>query len=146
MLGHVLCLLARGNAKSQRVYASPIHCLCAAPSVPYRGMLARPRSFQVVKSYCGHGIGDLFHCAPNVPHYAHNKAVGIMKEGHVFTIEPMINAGSWRDRTWPDGWTAVTEDGKRSAQFEHTLVVTRDGCEVLTRRLEGSPPLWWEMQ
>ncbi len=67
-----------------------------------------------------------------------------MKEGHVFTIEPMINVGSWRDRTWPDGWTAVTEDGKRSAQFEHTLIVTKDGCEVLTKRLETSPPLWWE--
>lgn len=100
----------------------------------------------MVKSYCGHGIGDLFHCSPNVPHYAHNKAVGVMREGHVFTIEPMVNAGSWRDRTWPDGWTAVTEDGKRSAQFEHTLVVTRDGCEVLTRRQVTSQPLWWEAQ
>ena len=64
-----------------------------------------------VKSYCGHGIGTLFHCAPNIPHYAKNKAVGQMKEGHVFTIEPMINAGDWKDATWPDGWTAVTKDG-----------------------------------
>ncbi|KAK1304980.1 Methionine aminopeptidase 1A [Acorus calamus] len=78
--------------------------------------------FSVVKSYCGHGIGDLFHCAPNIPHYARNKAVGVMKAGQTFTIEPMINAGSWRDRLWPDGWTAVTVDGKRSAQFEHTLL------------------------
>ncbi|PNW82456.1 hypothetical protein CHLRE_06g279750v5 [Chlamydomonas reinhardtii] len=120
------------------------------PGVRYRDIgdiitkHASANGFQVVKSYCGHGIGDLFHCAPNVPHYAHNKAVGVMKEGHVFTIEPMINEGSWRDRTWPDGWTAVTEDGKRSAQFEHTLIVTKDGCEVLTKRLETSPPLWWE--
>ncbi|GLI61587.1 hypothetical protein VaNZ11_004004 [Volvox africanus] len=122
------------------------------PGVRYRDVgdiitkHATANGFQVVKSYCGHGIGDLFHCAPNIPHYAHNKAVGIMKEGHVFTIEPMINVGSWRDRTWPDGWTAVTEDGKRSAQFEHTLVITREGCEVLTRRLDSSPPLWWEVQ
>jgi methionyl aminopeptidase len=62
----------------------------------------------------------------------------------VFTIEPMINAGSWRDVTWPDGWTAATSDGKRSAQFEHQLVVTSTGCEVLTARLPTSPPLWWE--
>ncbi|GKE37421.1 methionine aminopeptidase 1A [Tanacetum coccineum] len=58
----------------------------------------------VVKSYCGHGIGELFHCAPNIPHYAiGNKAVGVMKAGQTFTIEPMINAGIWRDKTWPDG-------------------------------------------
>ena len=98
-------------------------------------------SFNVVRTYCGHGIGDLFHCAPNIPHYAGNKAVGAMKAGQVFTIEPMVNAGSWRDTTWPDGWTAVTTDGARSAQFEHTLVVTEDGCEVLTARLPTSPPL-----
>ncbi|KAI3962444.1 hypothetical protein MKW98_010995 [Papaver atlanticum] len=93
----------------------------------------------VVKSYCGHGIGDLFHCAPNIPHYARNKAVGVMKAGQTFTIEPMINAGVWRDRLWPDGWTAVTADGKRSAQFEHTLLVTESGVEVLTGRLPSSP-------
>ena len=56
----------------------------------------------------------------------------------------MINQGSHRDKTWPDGWTAATEDGKRSAQFEHTLLITPTGCEVLTARLPTSPPLWWE--
>jgi methionyl aminopeptidase len=96
----------------------------------------------VVRSYCGHGIGDLFHCAPNIPHYARNKAVGVMKAGQTFTIEPMINAGGWRDRTWPDGWTAVTADGKRSAQFEHTLLVTETGVEVLTARLPSSPDVY----
>lgn len=65
---------------------------------------ATKAGFSVVKAYCGHGIGDLFHCAPNVPHYSHNKAKGIMKVGEVFTIEPMINAGTHRDKTWPDGW------------------------------------------
>lgn len=95
--------------------------------------------FSVVKSYCGHGIGELFHCAPNIPHYARNKAVGVMKAGQTYTIEPMINAGVWRDRMWPDGWTAVTADGKRSAQFEHTLLVTETGVEVLTARLPSSP-------
>jgi methionyl aminopeptidase len=73
----------------------------------------------------------LFHTTPSVPHYGKNKAVGVMKPGHVFTIEPMINEGSWQDVLWPDDWTAVTKDGKRSAQFEHTLLVTEDGCEVL---------------
>lgn len=94
-----------------------------------------------VRSYCGHGIGDLFHCAPNIPHYAKNKAVGVMKPGQTFTIEPMINQGVWRDRTWPDNWTAVTEDGKRSAQFEHTMLITETGVEILTARLPDSPPL-----
>lgn len=88
------------------------------------------QGFSVVRSYCGHGIGRLFHTTPNVPHYAKNKAVGVMKPGHVFTIEPMINMGTWQDVLWPDDWTAVTKDGKRSAQFEHTLLVTETGCEV----------------
>ncbi|CAI9292278.1 unnamed protein product [Lactuca saligna] len=96
----------------------------------------------VVKSYCGHGIGELFHCAPNIPHYARNKTVGVMKAGQTFTIEPMINTGVWRDRMWPDGWTAVTADGKRSAQFEHTLLVTETGVEVLTGRLPTSPKVF----
>ena len=104
--------------------------------------LATRRNCSVVKSYCGHGIGTLFHCAPNIPHYAKNKAVGAMKEGHVFTIEPMINAGDWRDETWPDGWTAVTRDGQRSAQYEHTMVVTSDGVEILTCRNEDSPKVF----
>ncbi|XP_077245104.1 methionine aminopeptidase 1A-like [Tasmannia lanceolata] len=95
--------------------------------------------FSVVKSYCGHGVGELFHCAPNIPHYGRNKAVGVMKAGQTFSIEPMINAGIWRDRLWPDGWAAVTADGKRSAQFEHTLLVTDSGVEVLTARLPSSP-------
>ncbi len=64
-----------------------------------------------------------------------------MKAGHVFTIEPMINVGVHKDITWPDNWTAVTADGQRSAQFEHTLLITEDGCEVLTKRLETSPKL-----
>lgn len=97
--------------------------------------------FSVVKTYCGHGVGALFHCAPNVPHYKNNKAVGTMKPGHVFTIEPMINAGRFEDVTWPDDWTSVTMDGSRSAQFEHTLLVTETGVEILTGRLVNSPKL-----
>ncbi|KAG0345802.1 Methionine aminopeptidase 1 [Podila humilis] len=95
---------------------------------------AKSEGFSVVKTYCGHGIHRLFHCAPNIPHYARNKAIGVMKVGHVFTIEPMINEGSWKDEMWPDNWTAVTQDGKRSAQFEQTMVVTKTGVEILTAR------------
>jgi methionyl aminopeptidase len=64
-----------------------------------------------------------------------------MKPGHIFTIEPMINQGVQKDITWPDNWTAVTADGQRSAQFEHTLLITETGVEILTKRLEDSPPL-----
>ncbi|XP_028347471.1 methionine aminopeptidase 1 isoform X2 [Physeter macrocephalus] len=116
------------------------------PGVRYRELgniiqkHAQANGFSVVRSYCGHGIHKLFHTAPNVPHYAKNKAVGVMKAGHVFTIEPMICEGGWQDETWPDGWTAVTRDGKRSAQFEHTLLVTDTGCEILTRRLDSARP------
>jgi len=89
----------------------------------------------VVNTYCGHGVGELFHGPPKVPHYRKNKAVGIMKPGHVFTVEPMLNMSSnGGDKTWPDNWTAVTKDGKRSAQFEHSFLVTETGVEVLTAR------------
>ncbi|KAM1504081.1 hypothetical protein ACFX1X_000234 [Malus domestica] len=77
--------------------------------------------FSVVKSYCGHGIGELFHYAPNIPHYGRNKVVGVMKAGQTFSIEPMINAGVWRDRMGPDAWTAVTSDGRRRISGERAL-------------------------
>jgi len=95
--------------------------------------VVKAEGFSVVRTYCGHGIGDLFHCPPSVPHYDKNKAVGTMQVGHVFTIEPMINAGGWQDQLWPDNWTDVTKDGSRSAQFEHTLLVTETGVEILTK-------------
>ncbi|XP_046741685.1 methionine aminopeptidase 1 [Diprion similis] len=102
---------------------------------------AQAHGLSVVRSYCGHGIHRLFHTAPNVPHYAKNKAVGVMKAGHCFTIEPMISQGSWKDEMWPDNWTAVTTNGLWSAQFEQTLLVTDTGCDILTKRLEknGQP-------
>lgn len=106
--------------------------------------VARSNGHSVVKSYCGHGINEQFHTAPNVPHYKKNKAVGMCKEGMTFTIEPMINMGTWRDELWPDNWTAVTADGKPSAQFEHTVLVTATGYEVLTARLPDGPKFWWE--
>jgi methionyl aminopeptidase len=100
---------------------------------------AKSRDCSVIKTYCGHGINQLFHTAPNVPHYAKNKAVGVAKPGMCFTIEPMIALGTYKDKTWPDDWTSVTQDGKLTAQFEHTLLVTEDGVEVLTARLPTSP-------
>jgi methionyl aminopeptidase len=103
---------------------------------------ARSNRCSVVRTYCGHGIGSLFHTIPNIPHYAKNKAKGTMKVGHVFTIEPMINLGVPHDKTWDDNWTAVTTDGKRSAQFEHTLLVTETGYEILTAR-ENEPVMVW---
>jgi len=103
--------------------------------------VVEPKGLSVVRSYTGHGIGTMFHCAPQVPHYRNNKAVGFMKVGHVFTIEPMINQGSYKDFTWKDKWTSSTTDGQRSAQFEHTILITEKGCELLTGRLPESPPL-----
>ena len=103
--------------------------------------VVEPQGFSVVRSYTGHGIGSMFHCAPQVPHYRNNKSVGFMKPGHVFTIEPMVNQGTWKDFTWKDQWTSSTDDGQRSAQFEHTILITETGCEVLTQRLVQSPPL-----
>lgn len=68
-----------------------------------------------------------------------NTTPGVMKAGHTFTIEPMISEGAWRDNQWPDDWTAVTQDGRWSAQFEQTLLVTDTGCDILTKRATGQP-------
>ena len=100
--------------------------------------VAKKAKCSVVTAYCGHGVGTLFHTAPTIPHYANNKAKGSMLPGHIFTIEPMINLGTHHDVMWPDGWTAVTADGKRSSQFEHTMLVTENGVELLTAR-PGEP-------
>ncbi|HEX3540305.1 MAG TPA: type I methionyl aminopeptidase [Acidimicrobiales bacterium] len=93
----------------------------------------------VVRMFVGHGIGERFHGDPNVPHFFTPSASTVMQPGMTFTIEPMITMGTWRERMWDDGWTAVTADGRRSAQFEHTLVVTPVGAEVLTLTAAGKP-------
>ena len=88
--------------------------------------------FSVVRDFCGHGIGKIFHAAPSVLHYG-NKGEGTrLEEGMFFTIEPMINVGTWRIKVLSDGWTAITQDRKLSAQFEHTLGVTSNGHEIFT--------------
>jgi methionyl aminopeptidase len=88
--------------------------------------------YGVVRTFVGHGIGEQFHMEPSVPHYFTPSASVTMLPGMTFTIEPMITLGTWRERIWADRWTAVTTDGRRTAQFEHTLVVTDEGAEVLT--------------
>lgn len=88
--------------------------------------------FSVVRTFVGHGIGREFHEEPQVPHYGRRGAGIRLKPGMVFTIEPMINEGTWEVKILRDGWTAVTKDGKLSAQFEHTIAVTDNGGDVLT--------------
>ena len=88
--------------------------------------------FSVVRNFVGHGIGRNFHEDPQVPHYGKMGSGIRLKEGMVFTIEPMINEGTWEVRILRDGWTAVTRDGKLSAQFEHTIYVTPSGAQILT--------------
>lgn len=86
----------------------------------------------VVRAYCGHGIGRCFHMEPHVFHYRNNEDAAKITPGMIFTVEPMINLGGWQHKLLDDHWTAVTADGKRSAQFEHTVLVTEDGPEILT--------------
>ena len=142
------------NDEGRNLVQTAFECLAQAsetikPGTLYRDLgsviekHARKSGCSVVRTYCGHGIGSLFHTIPNVPHYAKNKAKGTMKAGHVFTIEPMINLGVHGDKTWDDNWTAVTTDGKWSAQFEHTFLVTETGYEILTAR-DDEPVMKWD--
>ena len=89
--------------------------------------------FSVVQDFCGHGIGESFHKEPNILHYGEKGSGEKIKAGMIFTIEPMINLGKYETKTLNDGWTAVTKDKSLSAQFEHTIGVTNDGCEVFTQ-------------
>ncbi|MDX1803801.1 MAG: type I methionyl aminopeptidase [Alcanivorax sp.] len=98
--------------------------------------LAEGERFSVVREYCGHGIGEVFHEEPQVLHYGKPGTGLELQEGMVFTIEPMINASKAANKLLPDGWTVVTKDRKLSAQWEHTIAVTADGYEVLTARSE----------
>lgn len=97
---------------------------------------ARRSGYSVVREYCGHGIGREMHEQPQVLHFGRAGTGPPLREGMVFTIEPMLNQGRRAVRTEADGWTVVTADGKLSAQFEHTVAVTRDGVRVLTLRSE----------
>ena len=89
--------------------------------------------FSVVQDFCGHGIGQTFHKEPNILHYGEKNTGEKINAGMIFTIEPMINFGKYETKTLNDGWTAVTKDKSLSAQFEHTIGVTKDGCEIFTK-------------
>ena len=101
---------------------------------------AKQSGYSVVRDYCGHGIGREMHEEPQVLHFGKPGTGLTLREGMVFTIEPMLNQGRNTVRTEGDGWTVVTEDGKLSAQFEHTVAVTRDGVRVLTLRPDEARP------
>ncbi|KAI0396424.1 peptidase M24, structural domain-containing protein [Xylariaceae sp. FL0594] len=141
---------AKADPDTVRVVETARECLEEAakiikPGTPIREFgnviekHATSKKCSVIRTYCGHGVNTHFHSPPNIPHYARNKAVGVCKPGMTFTIEPMIALGSYHDVTWPDQWTSTTADGKKTAQFEHTFLVTEDGVEVLTARLPDSP-------
>lgn len=93
---------------------------------------AEAQGFSVVRDFVGHGVSRVFHTAPQVPHYGTRGKGRKLRAGMVFTIEPMINEGTWEVEVLGDGWTAVTKDRKLSAQFEHTIAVTTEGVEILT--------------
>nr|WP_119680426.1 type I methionyl aminopeptidase [Indioceanicola profundi] len=103
---------------------------------------AESHRFSVVRDFCGHGVGRVFHDAPSVLHYGQPGQGAVLKEGMIFTIEPMINAGRFDVKVLSDGWTAVTRDKSLSAQFEHSVGVTKDGVEIFTLSPAGytKPP------
>ncbi len=92
--------------------------------------------FSVVQDFCGHGIGKKFHEEPNILHYGKKGTGEKIKTGMIFTVEPMINLGNYETKTLNDGWTAVTKDKSLSAQFEHTIGVTKNGYEIFTKSKE----------
>jgi methionyl aminopeptidase len=98
---------------------------------------AESKHCSVVRDFCGHGLGRVFHAAPNVLHFGKPGEGPVLKEGMFFTIEPMINAGRYEVKLLSDGWTAVTKDRSLSAQFEHSIGVTKDGYEVFTFSPKG---------
>lgn len=95
---------------------------------------AEAEGFSVVRDFVGHGVNRVFHTPPQVPHYGKAGKGKKIRPGMVFTIEPMINEGTWEAEVLDDGWTALTKDRKLSAQFEHTIAVTKEGVEILTQQ------------
>ena len=102
---------------------------------------AEGNRFSVVREFCGHGIGKVFHDQPQILHYGRPGTGAAIEQGMTFTVEPMINAGKAQVKILPDRWTVVTKDHKLSAQWEHTLLVTAAGVEVLTKRQEEAQAL-----
>lgn len=141
------------DAESRRLVEVTWQCLVQAIDLVRPGQhfsaigtviekLVKQNGYSIVRQFTGHGIGEFFHMAPYVAHFYEPNNSTIMEEGMTFTIEPMINAGCVECIIWPDNWTAVTRDLARSAQFEHTLLVTAEGVEILT----GSREPWFMKQ
>jgi len=149
-------LVGNVDQKGKELVKVAYECLDKAiealkPGMPYSEIgsviqvHADKANFSVTQNFCGHGIGRIFHTTPNVLHHKNDEPNGTITVGHIFTIEPMVNEGSRYNVTWPDKWTATTADGKRSAQFEHTIYMGPNGPERLTARIPGSSQkFWWE--
>jgi methionyl aminopeptidase len=141
------------SVKAKKLVDVTYECLMAGISVVKPGatlgdigfaiqQIAEANRFSVVRDFCGHGLGRVFHAPPQVNHFGRQGEGPILEPGMFFTIEPMINAGDWKMKILSDGWTAVTRDKSLSAQFEHTLGVTEDGYEIFTLSSAGytKPP------
>lgn len=131
------------NVKARRLVDVTYECLMAGIEAVKPGaklgdighaiqQIAEGARFSVVQDFCGHGIGRTFHAGPSVLHYGRPNTGITLEAGMFFTIEPMINAGTWETKVLGDGWTAVTRDRSLSAQFEHTIAVTETGYEIFT--------------
>ncbi len=143
----------KAGVKAKRLIETTYECLMRSIDVVKPGATtgdigyaiqsyAESKRCSVVRDFCGHGLGQVFHDVPNIVHYG-TPGEGIeLRAGMIFTIEPMINFGKWQVKVLDDGWTAVTKDRSLSAQFEHSLGVTEDGCEIFTLSPKGlnKPP------
>ena len=141
--------VGRINPKAEKLIKVTYDCLMKSIEILKPGIYlgdigyaiqthAESMNFSVVRDFCGHGLGKVFHCAPSVLHFG-EKGNGIkLKQGMFFTIEPMINAGNWEVKILKDGWTAVTKDKSLSAQFEHSVAITDDGAEIFTLSQNGT--------
>jgi methionyl aminopeptidase len=136
------------SVQARRLIAVTYECLMRAIDIVRPGTrlgdigaviqeYAEAQRFSVVRDFCGHGLGRVFHAEPNVMHYGRRGTGAVLDEGMFFTIEPMINAGGPDTKILSDDWTAVTRDRKLSAQFEHSIGVTADGCEIFTLSPKG---------
>ena len=139
--------LGNPSIKAQRLVETAYECLKVGIEMVRPGLRlgdlgaaiqahAEARNYSVVREYCGHGIGREFHEEPQVLHYGQPGTGFMLEPGMTFTIEPMINAGKRQVRLLPDGWTVVTKDHSLSAQWEHTVLVTDNGHQVLTARTD----------
>lgn len=129
----LLCNVTQESLYKAIEQCYPGNCLSAVGQAI--ASVVRPHGFSIVEQFIGHGIGTVFHSEPQVLHYPNDYRVELVP-GMVFTIEPMINTGDFRARILKDGWTAITRDKLPSAQYEHQILITEEGCEVLTIRAE----------